>query len=111
MEFMSKIVMFVVLHARGIRRAFGTIFLIAAAVMILFGSKAMLHISPEGILIYWGTVFLFLFLSLVLAYLDLKAIRRDFHIQRKALFVSTFSDKEFRRKIMEKHPELFRQEE
>jgi uncharacterized membrane protein YfcA len=111
MEFLSKIVIFIVRHSRGIRRTLGMFFLIAATAMILLGSRVLFHISPEGILMYWGVVFLLLFLALMVAYFDLKAIRRDFHIQKKALFISTFSDEEFRRKIAEKHPEFFHQQE
>jgi ATP/ADP translocase len=111
MEFMGKIVTFVVLHSRGIRRFFGMLFLGGATVMVIIGSQARFYLSPEKILLYWGTVFLLLSLTLMIALLDIRALRRDFRIQKKALFVSTFSDEEFRRKIREKHPEIFSQQE
>jgi len=111
MELLSKIVMFVVLHARGIRRAVGIFFLAAATIMVVIGSRARFYFSPESIVIYWGIVFVLLFLTLMVALMDIRALRRDFRIQKKALFVSTFSDAEFRRKIREKHPDIFAQKD
>ncbi len=111
MQMLARITSFIILHGRGIRRTLGILLLGAAAAMVIIGTTFKDHFSPESVLIYWGTVFLLLFSTVLVAYLDLKAIRRDFKIQRKALFVTTFSDEEFRRKIREKHPEIFSQQQ
>jgi len=110
MQTLLRILSYIFIHARTIRRVLGIVFLCAAVVMIFIGKRLGDFYSTDGLLIYWGAVFLLLFLTLVLALIDLRALRRDFRIQKKALFVSTFSDKEFRRKIREKHPELFNNE-
>ncbi len=110
MKTLTKIVSVIILHGKGIRRALGTVLLGVAIVMVLLGNQIRTFTSPESVLVYWGAVFLLLFLTLVVAYQDLRAIKRDFRIQKKALFVTTFSDEEFRRKIKEKRPELFRKE-
>ena len=110
MKTLTKIVSVIILHGKGIRRALGTVLLGAAIVMVLLGNQIRTFTSPESVLVYWGAVFLLLFLTLTVAYLDLRAIKRDFRIQKKVLFVTTFSDKEFRRKIKEKRHELFREE-
>ena len=107
MEILSRIFSFIMLHGRGLRRALGLFLLGAAVIMVIVGSRIKGHASPESMLLYWITVFLLLFLTLLVALLDIRAIRQDFKVQKKALFVTTFSDEEFRRKIREKHPELF----
>ena len=111
MNVLAKMVAFIILHGRGIRRILGILLLGAAAAMVIVGTILKDDFSPQSVLIYWGTVFLLLFSTVLVAYWDLRAIRRDFRLQKKALFVTTFSDEEFRRKIREKHPELFAEED
>jgi hypothetical protein len=111
MQMLTRMISFIILHGRGIRRTLGIVLLGAAAAMAIIGPTSRDGFSPERVLAYWGTVFLLLFSTVLVAYLDLRAIRRDFRIQKKALFVTTFSDEEFKRKIREKHPELFAQKD
>lgn len=101
--------MFIVLHSRGIRRGLCALFLAVATFMVIIGGRLYLFISPESLVIYWTIVFLLLFLTVLISILDIRSLRRDFRIQKKALFVSTFSDEDFLRKIKEKHPEIFQQ--
>ncbi len=108
MDKLARILTFVIMHARGIRRGIGLTLLVAAIAMVLLGTTIIEFQTARGAMWYWSIVFILLFSTLVVAYLDIRALRRDFRLQKKALFVATFSDEEFRRKIKEKHPDIFR---
>ena len=107
MKILEKTVYLAVYHARIIRRVLSIVLLLAAFILITVGNGVVSFASPGKIIAYWGTVFILLFVTFLIALIDLRAIRREFKVQKKALFVAAFSDEEFRTKLKERNPELF----
>ncbi len=60
---------------------------------------------PYVALFFWGVTFLVVLGALILSYMDLRSLRRTFKEEKRRLFIDTFSDEDFRRKLEEKRSE------
>ena len=67
--------------------------------------------QPYVALFFWGVTFLVLLGALILSYMDLRSLRRTFKEEKRRLFIDTFSDEDFRRKLKEKRRETGASEE
>ena len=107
MKYFLKLLVSLSSPTQGFRRVVGAIILIIVVLMVIFGGFVFdMRAKPMLALAYWGICFIFLFLAVLIAYIDLKTIRRNYNIQKKQLLISTFDDEEFKRKLREKKREL-----
>ncbi len=107
MKYLLKLLINLSSPTQGFRRIVGVIILIIVILMVILGGFVFdMRAKPMFALAYWGICFIFLFLAVLIAYIDLKTIRRNYNIQKKQLLISTFNDEEFKRKLREKNREL-----
>jgi len=62
--------------------------------------------EPLVLLALWGFAFVLLAVALRLALNDMRDVREQYRRSRRDLFVRTFSDEEFKRKVREKRAKL-----
>jgi len=62
--------------------------------------------DPMALLVLWGVALVLLAVSLRLALNDVRDVREQYKQSRRDLFVRTFSDEEFKRKVREKRAKL-----
>jgi hypothetical protein len=76
------------------RRWFGTFFLIVAIGMTIWGQTLLsdyLYARPVFFLCYWVGVFITLFLSMLLALLDMSATRKRNRLEQKKILEDAFT--------------------
>lgn len=92
---------------RRFRRTLGTVCLVGAVLLVGVGCLLMERSrAPLFVLSLWGVAFVLLAVALRLALNDVRDVREQYRKTRKELFVTTFSDEEFQRKIREKRAKL-----
>jgi membrane protein implicated in regulation of membrane protease activity len=75
------------------RRWIGTVFLTVAAAMLIAGQTVLKpHLQQQAFIYYWLVCFLFTGLTLIVALLDLRAIRRRSRNEQKDLIKNTLLD-------------------
>ncbi|MDB6122541.1 MAG: hypothetical protein JWQ71_1534 [Pedosphaera sp.] len=81
-------------YSRDIRRRLaGMVFLTIAAGMLIVGQTVLKpHLQQANFIFYWMVCFLFTGLTLVVALLDLRSIRRRSQDEQKRLIKSTLLD-------------------
>jgi hypothetical protein len=80
-------------NSKRIRRTLGLVFLSAALLMLLLGETALKGRLEEMVfIVYWMACFLFTFLTMIMAFLDLAALRRDTREDHRALVEQTIQE-------------------
>ena len=78
------------------RRLVGASFLAVAVLMLIVGQvwDTMLRerLSKPGFLLFWMICFLFTFLAILVAFLDLSVVRRRTHAEQRALLEDTLTE-------------------
>ena len=78
------------------RRWVGAIFLALAVLMLItgqiFDTTLRERVGQTGFLLYWMVCFLFTFLAIVVAFLDLSAVRRRTRDEQRALLEDTLGE-------------------
>ena len=75
------------------RRWFGTLFLIVAGGMLIWGQTLLKpHLRDLAFVIYWLVCLVFTGLAMVTALLDVRAVRRRTRDQQRELFRHTLDD-------------------
>jgi flagellar biosynthesis/type III secretory pathway M-ring protein FliF/YscJ len=78
------------------RRWFGALFLALAGGMLIWGQTVLKpHLTRWGFLIYWLACFALTGLAILVALLDLRAVRRSIREQQKAMLERALTDAEW----------------
>ena len=91
---------------RRFRRVVSAVCLGGAIVIVVAAVQLLEFIGPVLFLALVGGSFILLAVSLRLALNDMRDVRERYRQSRRDLFVTTFSDEEFQRKVREKRAKL-----
>jgi hypothetical protein len=93
-----------VLSQRAWRKA-GAVTIAACAILAWVGSESHFFLgSPVICVFYWGAFLALLGATFYIVWLDLRFIRLQYAIQRRALFHQTLGDEELRKGILDANP-------
>jgi len=82
-------------NAQAWRRWFGVIFLASAFGMLIWGQTVLKpKLDGMGYILYWTGCFLFTFLALITALVDIWCVRRNQRNERRTLIKKTFTELE-----------------
>jgi len=85
------------------RQTLGSVVLIVVVLMVLLGGFFLkAGVGPGTSFLFWGICFLLMLWSVFLAYLNVRSIKDEFRVQKKKLFLSTFSRSGFEKNRPEK---------
>jgi hypothetical protein len=83
-----------------------------AAFMAWYGvENDALHASLGFVLAYWGVFLLLLVTSLYLVVLDLRYIRLQYALHKRALYLETIGEESFRKSLLEAHKKMQNEED
>jgi hypothetical protein len=91
---------------RRFRRTVSALCLGGAVLIVVAATVSLKVIGPMLFLGLVGVSFVLLAVSLRLALNDMREVREQYRRSRRDLFVTTFSDEEFRRKVRDKRTRL-----
>ncbi len=79
--------------AAALRRWFGLFFLTVAAGMLIWGQTVLKpHLEGFNFMVYWLACFIFTFLAIVTALLDVRATRQRAEAEQRALLERTLTE-------------------
>lgn len=80
-------------------RTIGAVTLTGCGIMGLYGPNVQYRDSPLAFAVYWTVFLILLFVTLWMVLIDIRYIRLQYRAGRRAIFMETLGDEEFRRSL------------